>query len=152
MALAAEAPLPGLRHRFESVNHDLVNQVVAQTEPDSADSRTLMAWALAVRETGRALIELRHDIARSDVPATLRPYLEGALHTLARFYEKPDAAGYVLARDAVATAIASVGEHEGNAHLLEHLHLVRMALLDGESVLAAYMPNVPSAREIAHAP
>jgi uncharacterized membrane protein YccC len=152
VALAAEAPLPGLRHRFESVNHDLVSQVVAQTEPGSADSRALVAWALAVHETGRALIELRHDMARAELPATLRGYLRDALRTLARFYEKPDRAGYLLARDAVATAIASVGEHEGARHLLDHLHLVRMALLDGESVLAAYMPDAPLAREIAHAP
>jgi uncharacterized membrane protein YccC len=151
VALAAEAPLPGLRHRFESVNHDLVSQVVAQTEPGSADSRALIAWALAVHETGRALIELRHDMARADLPTTLRPYLTEALRTLARFYEKPDAPGYLLARDAVATAIASVGEHEGVHHLLDHLHLVRMALLDGESVLAAYMPNAPLAKEIIHA-
>ncbi|MDR6642150.1 putative membrane protein YccC [Luteibacter sp. 1214] len=151
VALAAEAPLPGLRHRFESVNYDLVSQVVAQTQPGSADSRSLIAWALAVHETGRALIELRHDLARGDVPPTLRPYLDDALRTLARFYEKPDAAGYLLARDAVATAIASVGEHEGVAHLLEHLHLVRMALLDGESVLAAYMPTAPLSKDIAHA-
>ncbi|NID06194.1 FUSC family protein [Luteibacter jiangsuensis] len=151
VALAAEAPLPGLRHRFESVNHDLVSQVVAQTQPGSADSRTLIAWALAVHETGRALIELRHDMSRQGVPSTLRPYLEAALRTLARFYENPDATGYLLARDAVATAIASVGEHEGTSYLLDHLHLVRMALLDGESVLAAYMPDVPLAKEVAHA-
>lgn len=151
VALAAEAPLPGLRHRFESVNHDLVSQIVAQTEPGSADSRALIAWALAVHETGRALIELRHDMARRDVPTTLRPYLDDALRTLARFYEKPDAAGYLLARDAVATAIAGVGEHDGSHHLLEHLHLVRMALLDGESVLAAYMPDAPLSKDIAHA-
>jgi uncharacterized membrane protein YccC len=151
VALAAEAPLPGLRHRFESVNHDLVSQVVAQTEPGSADSRALIAWALAVHETGRALIELRHDMARRELPPTLRPYLEEALRTLSRFYEKPDAPGYLLARDAVATAIASVGEHDGVAHLLEHLHLIRMALLDGESVLAAYMPDAPLSKEIVHA-
>ncbi|MET4675396.1 MULTISPECIES: FUSC family protein [unclassified Luteibacter] len=151
VALAAEAPLPGLRHRFESVNHDLVSQVVAQTEPGSADSRTLIAWALAVHETGRALIELRHDIARRYVPAALHPYLQDTLRTLARFYEKPDADGYLLARDAVATAIAGVSEHAGTQHLLAHLHLVRMALLDGESVLAAYMPDMPLSKEIAHA-
>ncbi|NID16242.1 FUSC family protein [Luteibacter yeojuensis] len=151
VALAAEAPLPGLRHRFESVNHDLFSQVVAQTEPGSADSRALIAWALAVHETGRALIELRHDMARGELPPTLRPYLEGVLATLARFYVKPDPASYLLARDAVATAIAGVCEHEGHRHLLEHLRLVRMALLDGESVLAAYMPDTPPAKEIAHA-
>ncbi|HEY4291659.1 FUSC family protein [Luteibacter sp.] len=152
VALAAEAPLPGLRHRFESVNHDLFSQVVAQTEPGSADSRALIAWALAVHETGRALIELRHDMARGDLPSTLRPYLDDALSSLSRFYERPDPASYLLARDAVATAIAGVCEHEGHRYLLEHLRLVRMALLDGESVLAAYMPGTRLAQEIAHAP
>ncbi|URL58307.1 FUSC family protein [Luteibacter flocculans] len=152
VALAAEAPLPGLRHRFESVNHDLFSQVVAQTEPGSADSRSLIAWALAVHETGRALIELRHDMAQQEIPAMLRPHLEASLRTLARFYERPDAQGYLLARDAVATAIAGVGEHTSMASLLEHLHLIRMALLDGESVLAAYMPDTPLSEEIAHAP
>lgn len=151
VALAAEAPLPGLRHRFESVNHDLFSQVVAQTEPGSADSRALIAWALAVHETGRALIELRHEMTRRPIPTTLRPYLDTALHTLARFYEKPDPAGYLLARDAVATAIASIGEHDDVHFLLDHLHLVRMALLDGESVLAAYMPEAPLTKEIVHA-
>jgi len=151
VALAAEAPLPGLRHRFESINHDLFSQVVAQTEPGSADSRALIAWALAVHETGRALIELRHDMSLRALPTTLRPYLDDALHTLARFYEKPDPASYLLARDAVATAIASIGEHDDVHYLLNHLHLVRMALLDGESVLAAYMPDVPLAREIVNA-
>lgn len=151
VALAAEAPLPGLRHRFESINHDLVSQVVAQTEPGSRDSRALIAWALAVYETGRAVIELRHDMASRGVPSTLRPYLDEALQALARFYQRPDTAGYLRARDAVATAIASLGEHDDTAHLLEHLHLVRMALLDGESVLAAYMPDAPIAKDIAHA-
>ena len=151
VALAAEAPLPGLRHRFESVNHDLISQVAAQTTPGSDDSRALFAWALAVHETGRALIELRHDMARSGVPSALRPYLAGALRDLARFYEKPDVAGYLKARDAVATAIAAVGEHGDGGHLTEHLHLVRMALLDGESILAAYMPDAPLSKEIVHA-
>lgn len=152
VALAANAPLPGLRHRFESVNNDLVSQVVAQTEPGSADSRALIAWALAVHETGRAVIEMRHDMAGRDVPDALRPYLATALDRLARFYTSPDVATYVAARDAVATAISGVCEHDGQAYLLEHLSLIRMALLDSESAVAAYMPDAPLAKEIAHAP
>ncbi|TCV96237.1 putative membrane protein YccC [Luteibacter rhizovicinus] len=152
VALAAEAPLPGLRHRFESINHDLVSQVVSQTEPGSADSRALLAWALAVHETGRALIELRHDLDRGTAPGGVRGYIDTALASLARFYEAPDAAKYLLARDAVATAIAAVSEKDASHGLLEHLHLIRMALLDGESVLAAYMPSAPLAQEISNAP
>ncbi|MBB3226328.1 putative membrane protein YccC [Luteibacter sp. Sphag1AF] len=152
VALAAEAPLPGLRHRFESVNHDLVSQVVSHTEPGSADSRTLLAWALAVHETGRALIALRHDLARGEASPEVRSYVTTAIAALARFYESPDAAKYLLARDATATAIAAASEQESSQFLLEHLHLIRMALLDGESVLAAYMPTAPLSREVSNAP
>ncbi|HEY0332283.1 MAG TPA: FUSC family protein, partial [Stenotrophomonas sp.] len=59
VALAAEAALPGLRWRLESVNRDLFHQIVGQTAPGSEESRSLLAWALAVHETGRAIIELR---------------------------------------------------------------------------------------------
>ncbi|MEX1828056.1 FUSC family protein [Luteibacter sp. CQ10] len=152
VALAAEAPLPGLRHRFESINNDLVSQVVAQTQPGSADSRALIAWSLAVHETGRALVEMRHDMAVQDIPSTLRPYLDAVLDRLSRFYEVPDVASYVAARDAVATAIEGVREHTGQDYLLENLNLIRMTLLDSESAVAAYMPDAPLAKEITHAP
>jgi uncharacterized membrane protein YccC len=151
VALAAEASLPGLRQRFESVNHDLFSQIVAQTVPGSADSRALLAWALAVHETGRALIELRLAMAASRLPVTAGQCIDKANAALARFYEQPDAAGYLHARDAVATAIAAASEHEQTRPLLDHLHLIRLALLDGESVLAAYMPAAPVAKEVTHA-
>lgn len=152
VALAAEAPLPGLRQRFESITHDLFSQVVAQTQPGSADSRALIAWALAVHETGRAVIELRYAMADLDMSLTTQHIMDGALQALARFYERPDAERYLLARDAVATAIAATSEAEHTCVLLDNLHLIRLALLDGESVLAAYMPQMPNPQEIAHAP
>ncbi|HMH68622.1 MAG TPA: FUSC family protein [Pinirhizobacter sp.] len=152
VALAAEAPLPGLRHRFESVNHDLFSQVVSQTQAGSADSRALIAWALAVHETGRAVIELRYAMKELDMSATTRRIMDGVVQALARFYERPDAERYLVARDAVATAIAATSEAEHTCVLLDNLHLIRLALLDGESVLAAYMPQMPNPEEIAHAP
>lgn len=152
VALAAEAPLPGLRQRFESVNHDLFSQVVAQTQQGSADSRALIAWALAVHETGRAMIELRLAMSNLDMTLTTQRIMDSAVQALARFYEQPDAKRYLLARDAVATAIAATSEAEHTCVLLDNLHLIRLALLDGESVLAAYMPQMPNPEVIAHAP
>ena len=69
VTLAASAPLEGLAWRFESVSRDLLQQVVAHTRPDSDESRHLLAWALAVQESGRAVIELRQDLSSNALPA-----------------------------------------------------------------------------------
>ncbi|WP_226467338.1 FUSC family protein [Luteimonas panaciterrae] len=161
VALAAEAPLPGLRHRFESVNRDLLQQVVTGTVPGSEASRTLLAWALAVHETGRALIELRHDAAAITLPKALARAVGDALDAVARLYEAPDAARYLTARDRVLDAIAATHHALSDApetrRLLHHLHLIRISLVDADSVLAEYMPSalpVPSAlpaKEARHA-
>jgi uncharacterized membrane protein YccC len=150
VALAAEAPLAGLRHRFECANRDLFSQIVAQTEP-GRDSRALVAWALAVHETGRAIIELRNDMAVRRAPAELSVSITFALGALGRFFGHPDGAGYLVARDAVAKAIVAARESAIGGPLLDHLHLIRLALLDGKSVLADYMPPVSIAGESAHA-
>jgi uncharacterized membrane protein YccC len=151
VALTAEAPLKGLRHRFESVNHDLFSQIVAHTESDSDDSRALLAWALAVHETGRALIELRNDMAARQPPTGVSRSINFAIGTLARFYGHPDAAGYLLARDALAKAIIAARQNAIAAPLLDHLHVIRVALEDGESLLVAYIPVAPIAPENANA-
>jgi uncharacterized membrane protein YccC len=151
VAVAAEAPLEGLRHRFESVNHDLFSQIVAHTEPGSDDSRALVAWALAVHETGRALIELRNDMAGRQPPTEVSRSINFAIGTLARFYGHPDAAGYLLARDAAAKAIIAARQNAIAGPLLDHLHVIRLALEDGESLLVAHMPAAPIAPESANA-
>jgi uncharacterized membrane protein YccC len=151
VALAAEAPLKGLRHRFESVNHDLCSQIVAHTEPGSDDSRTLVAWSLAVHETGRALIELRNDMAARQAPTDVSRSINGAIGTLARFYGHPDAAGYRLARDALAKAIIAARQNAIASPLLDHLQVIRLALEDEESPLVAYMPAAPITPENANA-
>jgi hypothetical protein len=56
-----------------------------------------------------------------------------------------------VARDAVAKAIVAAQESAIGRPLLDHLHLIRLALLDGKSVLADYMPPVSIAGESAHA-
>src|SRR6266481_2730829 len=151
VASAAEAPLKDLRHRFESVNHDLFSQIVAHTQPGSDDSRALMAWALAVHETGRELIELRNDMAGRQPPTEVSRSINFAIDRLARFYGHPDAAGYLLARDALAKAIIAARENAIASPLLDHLQVIRLALEDGESILVAYIPATPIAPENANA-
>src|SRR6267154_1149318 len=150
VALAAEAPLKGLRHRFESVNHDLRSQIVAHTQPASDDSRALMAWALAVHETGRELIELRNDMAGRRPPTEVSRSINFAIGTLAQFYGHPDATAYLPARDAVTKAIIAARENAIASPLLDHLQVIRLALEDGESLLVADMPAAPIAPENAN--
>jgi uncharacterized membrane protein YccC len=147
VVLAAQAPLAGLLARFESVNHDLFNQIVAQTPPASDDSRDLVAWTLAVHETGRALIHLRFDMAGGALPTEVGHPVTLAIGALAELYEHPDAAGYLRARDALAAAIVAVGDYPMAGPLLAHLHLIRQTLLDGDSPLAPFFPAEPTPGE-----
>ena len=151
VVLAARAPLAGLLARFESVNHDLFNQIVAQTSPASEDSRDLVAWTLAVHETGRALIHLRIDMAGGPLPTEVARPVTLAIGALAELYEHPDAAGYLRARDTLAAAIVAVRDYPMAGSLLAHLHLIRQTLLDGESPLAPFFPTEYTPSEPDHA-
>ncbi|MFC3651392.1 FUSC family protein [Dyella humi] len=149
--LAATAPLPGLRARFESVNHDLFGQIVAQTERGSQASRSLVAWTLSVHEVGRTLIELRNDMAGRPLPEDVREAVERTIDAIAQLYEHPDTATYAYARDALAAATAMIDGDEAMSPLLSHLHVLRLAMLDEQSVLGAYMQAHPNAQGVAHA-
>jgi len=156
VALAAEAPLPGLRYRFESVNHDLFHQIVGQTVAGSEDSRQLLAWALAVHETGRAIIELRHDQREQPLPPRLDAAAGRAVSALGRFFQHPSVAAYQAAlgavEDALACARRAPGEGVALPFVREHLHLIRLALVDDQSVMARYMSAAAAdAKEPLHA-
>lgn len=155
VALAAEAPLAGLRYRFESVNRDLFHQVVTQTEAGSEESRALLAWALAVHETGRAIIELRHDQREQPLPPRVDAATGEAVQALGRFFEQPSSVAYDAALAAVEGALACArnvpDEAAGLAFVREHLHLIRLALVDDQSVMARYMPVATGRKEPAHA-
>lgn len=145
VTLAAQGSLPGLRHRFESINRDLVHQVVAQMPPGSEESRAQLAWALAVNETGRALIQLRHDIAREPPSTRLHRDVDIVVATLARFFRLPDPVGWQQAdlalQQAIDTARADAAlESPGIARgVLRHLRLVRLAMIDDRSAMAPYI-------------
>ena len=141
--LAAQAPLLGLRHRFESTNSDLVHQVVAHTTPGSEESRSLLAWALAVNETGRALIQLRQDLVREALSSPLRRQIDAAVAALATFFEQPSAQAWASADRALAAAIDAARNGDDAAAavapVLRHLRLVRLAMVDDHSVMAPYI-------------
>jgi uncharacterized membrane protein YccC len=145
VTLAASAPLQGLAWRFESVSRDLLQQVVAHTRPHSDESRDLLAWALAVQETGRAVLELRQDLAADALAPAARGAASAALDAVARLYRAPDAARWEAADRAVLEAIHAVPA--GQAARL-HLYQLRSALRDEESPLRSCMPI---ATETAHA-
>lgn len=154
--LAAQGPLPGLRHRFESMNSDLVHQIVVHTAPGSEDSRRLLAWALAVNETGRALIHLRHDVAREPLPTLLHRQVDAAVAALADFFQQPSQAAWWAADQQfqqASNAARAQADAPGVARqVLRHLRLVRLAMVDDHSVMAAYIvASDPTQPEVAHA-
>ncbi|PPU99499.1 FUSC family protein [Xanthomonas hyacinthi] len=156
--LAAQAPLPGLQLRLESVNRDLFQQIVAHTPPDSAELRELLGWARSVHEIARTLIELRGDAAEGDLPAQLAAAVDAALQALAALYLAPSPDRHHLALQRIDAALAA-SRLDGGVPLRwkpvrEHLQLLRGALLDPDSVLAALTedalaPTSPGAADAA---
>jgi len=155
--LAAQAPLPGLHARLESVNRDLFQQIVAHTPPGSDELRALLGWALSVHDTGRTLIELRRDARDGDLPPALVAAVDAAVQALAALYQAPAPDRHRLALQRIDAALAA-SRIEGQVPLRwkrsrEHLHLLRGALLDADSVLAALaaepVPTPPGAADVA---
>ena len=149
VVLAANAPLQGLLYRFESVNRDIVQQVVTYTRPDSNESRSLLAWALSVHECGRALIELRQDTARSGMPASVVSIVQEAVRAIGALYLQPGADRWRSADLAVARAIEVTAQHIAQSPsacqaALTHLYLLRSALRDDESAMAPYIQRAPA--------
>ncbi|MXV07324.1 MULTISPECIES: FUSC family protein [unclassified Xanthomonas] len=139
--LAARAPLSGLALRLESVNRDLFQQIVAHTPPGSDELRDLLGWALSVHETGRTLVELRRDAAEGTLPPALAAEVDAAVQALAELYLDPGPQRHRQALQRVEAALTA-SQVEGAVPLRwkatrEHLLLLRGALLDADSVLAA---------------
>jgi len=138
VTLVARAPLEGLAWRFESVSRDLLQQVVAHTRSDSDEARELLAWSLAVQESGRAVLELRRDLAAGDLSAQGRGHVDAALQSVARLYQMPAAEAW---RRADREVLAAIGVVAATPRVRQHLHALRSALHDPDSPLAAYLPS-----------
>lgn len=135
---AATAPLDGLPWRFESASRDLFHQVITHTRPGSRESRALLGWALAVQESGRALIELREQLRASDAPAAARAAADRAVQAVAQLYRQPGEARRQQAEDEVRAAIEACA---AAPVLRPHLYQLLGALRDDESPLAAASAN-----------
>lgn len=154
VVFAATAPMDGILYRFESVNRDLYQQIVQFTRQGSEESRVLFAWALAVHDGGRAVIELRQDMTHAGLPPPVRESMQHAVDTLADLYDAPDTARWTAADGAVDQAITLTTQTLPQARAscqpaLADLLQLRTALRDDESALAPY---IVKPAEIAHAP
>jgi uncharacterized membrane protein YccC len=147
VCFAASAPLPGLVSHFESLCRDLLLQAVTQTRAGSDASRRLLAWALAVQEGGRTVIELRQDAAAGDLDADARAAIDAAVRAVARLYRQVDSEYWQQANHLVDLAIAAAARAPA---VRNHLYQLRGALRDDESPLAGCIPPTP-AMEPAHA-
>jgi uncharacterized membrane protein YccC len=134
---AASAPLAGLPWRFESESRDLFHQAIVHTRPGSRASRELLAWALAVHESGRALIELRQQLRAGRFPVEVREAVDRAVQAVAQLYRHPDAVRRQQAEDLARTAIEACA---ATPALRPRLYQLLGALRDDESPLATWMP------------
>lgn len=135
---AATAPLEGLPWRFESTSRDLFHQVITHTRPGSRQSRALLGWALAVQESGRALIELRQQLHADTPPIAVRAAVDRAVQAVAQLYRGPDETRRQQAADALRAAIETCAAVPA---LRTHLYQLLGALRDDESPLAAAAAN-----------
>lgn len=146
VAFVANAPQEGLAWRFESHSRDLFQQVVTYTRPGSAEFHSLLAWGLAVQESGRAVVELRQALASDYITPAVRGAATAAVQAVGRLYEQPDAARWRDANDAVHEGIIAAAAVSA---VRQHLYQLHSALNDDESPFAEYIP--PPSPESVHA-
>lgn len=144
VVFAARAPMAGILYSFESVNRDLYHQIVQFTRQGSEESRSLFQWALAVHDTGRAVIELRQDMAHADLPPPLIESMQRAVDALAHFYDAPDKQRWLDADRAVDHALVLTTQTLPQARAscqpaLADLLQLRTALRDDDSALTPYI-------------
>lgn len=139
VALAANAPLRGLSERLESAQHDLLHQAAPYLAVRSDDSTRFLAWALAVQESARMLVDLRL-ATTAGTAAALRRAIDRVLRTVAQLYRRPNRTALENTQNALADAIdlAAAGDDAQSAALLRRLHALRWALRDDLSVFASY--------------
>lgn len=138
VTLVATEPLLGLAYRFESVSRDLFQQIVTHTKAGSDESRDLIAWGLAVQESGRAMLELRQCLAAGVLAPAVSDAAQSALQAVANLYREPDTARWQEAERKVREAIMRVTDDQP---VRLHLYQLLSALRDEESPLTSYIPT-----------
>jgi uncharacterized membrane protein YccC len=158
-------PLEGLMHRFESGTRDLLHKQVAGQRVQDEEDRLQFAWMFSVIEIGRAVIHLRQDARALRISQPLAAVVQDTISSIARLFSRPSAQLRKAALGCVANAIETIhaemaaAAHGGTSRdilhrMLTSLHLIRSALLDEETVLAAAVAGRSAAHrgDILHAP
>jgi uncharacterized membrane protein YccC len=147
-------PITGLVHRFESGTYDLLHKLEATRHLEHDNNQRLVSWIFTVREIGRAVIHVREDAAMMQLPHQLSNKVRESIRSTARLFSRLSARHRDEALDSVTIAIDAIhGEmglksltpHERDIlhRLLTSLHLIRTALLDDETALAAAVGGPP---------
>jgi len=146
VVVAAREPLDGLLHRFESGTRDTLRTLAATQNVSGAHERHLLASLFASLELGRALINLRQNASTVTLAAPVKQSLEDVLDAVVELMKRPDMARHGAALSAITATISLVMEEDGPGlpsrqrtalkRMVTSLHLIRMALLDDETVLA----------------
>lgn len=152
--LACFGPLSGLLHRFESGTYDLLHQLGGSKHLADDGNRRLVAWIFTVKEIGRAIIHVREYAGMTQISTELAGLVRESVSSTARLFNKLSVPNRDDALDSVTRAIAAIQvatSQEPNTsyqrdimhRLLTSMHLIRTALLDDETVLAAAIGGLP---------
>ncbi|VXB86149.1 Fusaric acid resistance protein conserved region [Burkholderia sp. 8Y] len=160
VVLARRGRLTSVATRFESRTRDVLSQIDALAAGRPALQREALQWLFAVLEVGRAVIDLRREIAAlTDSPeyAPSLPWrraIDATLDAVARLFDRPDAQRFDAALDCAGTAIGEVQrliaaserpreERHRLERIASHLHFIRTALLDRQSPFATLESHSP---------
>jgi uncharacterized membrane protein YccC len=155
VAHARGSRLSRVAEHFESRTRDLLSQIDALVSDKPALQREALQWLFSVLENGRAVIDLRREIAqlerapRNAASTPWRRAVDATLDALAKLFDRPGAARFAATLAATERAIvdtqallASVATSREERHRLQrivsHLHFIRTSLLDPESPFAEY--------------
>jgi uncharacterized membrane protein YccC len=161
VVLARRGRLTNVATRFESRTRDVLSQINALAAGRPALQREALQWLFAVLEVGRAVIDLRREIAAlSDAPehAAAQPWrraIDATLDAVARLFDRPNTARFDAALRCAETTIAEVQrliaaserpreERHRLQRIASHLHFIRTALLDPESPFAVPHSDLPT--------
>lgn len=164
VVMACYDPISGLVHRFESGTYDLLHKLEATRHLDHDKNQQLVAWIFTAREIGRAIIHVREDAAMMQMPRRLSEQVQGSIRATARLFNRLSASHRDEALASVAMTIdairdemdlgsQTVQESAILRRMLTSLHLIRTALLDDETALAAAIGSLPehTGEELVHA-
>lgn len=148
VVMVCSTPLPGLRNRFESAAYDMLHKLEESKHLANDQNHRLVAWIFSVREIGRAIIHVREYADMIQMSQQLSGLAQESVLSTARLFSKLSAGRRDDALDNVTRAIEALHDEirlesctarqrDIMHRLLTSMHLIRTALLDDETVLAA---------------